>query len=151
VYAKTALVKLAVRSGNYSAAESVGCEILRDSPQYSLGHANLGDVYFIQGRYELAQIEYEQTMELMDSQTKGARLRQARMKYIEGDFASAALILEGLVEGYHTYYDDAMCDLALCYDQIGDEDKKDQLIDKMQIRRSFYHRTEKILQNFGEK
>ncbi|GEM_PF-5139687 len=147
-YAKTVLMKLATRSGSYTIAESVGQEILRESPEYSLAHANLGDVYFNQGRYELAQIEYEQTLQLMNADTKGARLRQARMKFIASDFHGAADILEKLIESHHTYYDDAMCDLVLCYDASGDEEAKDLVVDKMQFRRSFYHRTEKILQSF---
>ncbi|MEK7189574.1 MAG: hypothetical protein AAB606_01550 [Patescibacteria group bacterium] len=150
-YAKTILMKLATRSGNYATAENIGREILQQSSDYSLGHANLGDVYFIQGQYELAQIEYEQTMALMDSQTKGALLRQARMLFIASDFQGAARILDDLINSHHTYYDDAMCDLALCYDQIGDEKLKEEVVDKMKMRRTFYHRTEKLLQQFGNK
>lgn len=150
-YAKTVLMKLATRSGSYATAEDIGMQILKDSPEYSLARANLGDVYFNQGRYELAQIEYEQTFELMKADTKGARLRQARMKFINGDYHSAAEILEHLIEAEkHTYYDDAMCDLALSYDQLRDEAKKAELLEKMQLRRDFYYRTEKILRQFGE-
>ncbi|MEK7523627.1 MAG: hypothetical protein AAB588_01220, partial [Patescibacteria group bacterium] len=143
-------MKLACRSGNYSSAESLGLQILEDSPEYSLAHANLGDVYFNEGRYELAQVEYEQTQQLMNSETKGAKLRQARMKFIRSDFDGAAEILEKLIEGYHTYYDDAMCDLFLCYERLGDEEKKDDIVDKMQVRRSFYRRTENLLKSFEE-
>lgn len=148
-YAKTVLMKLAVRRGSYALAEKIGTDILRNCPEYSLGHANLGDVYFNQGRYELAQIEYEQTMQLMDSDTKGARLRKARMKFMEGDLFGAQSILENLVEMRHTYYDDAMCDLLLCYDKMGAAPAKAALIDKMIMRRSFYHRAEKLLKSFG--
>lgn len=144
-YAKTVLMKLAVRSGSYDFAESIGSQILVDTPEYSLAHANLGDVYFIQGRYELAQIEYDQTQQLMNSDTKGARLRKARMKFMDKDYKGAAIILEQLIESHHTYYDDAMCDLALCYDKLGDEEKKSEVMDKMAFRRSFYHRTENLL------
>lgn len=149
-YAKTVLMKVAVRNGSYAVAEEIGMQILKDCPEYSLGHANLGDVYFNQGRYELAQIEYEQTEQLMNADTKGARLRKARMKFIKSDFAAAAEILDDLIEGYHSYYDDAMCDLVLCYDQLGDDEKKSEILDKMAFRRSFYHRTESILKSFGE-
>jgi tetratricopeptide (TPR) repeat protein len=149
-YAKTILMKLATRNGSYAVAEEIGMQILSDCPEYSLGHANLGDVYFNQGRYELAEIEYDQTQQLMNADTKGARLRKARMKFIKSDFAGSAEILEELIGGYHTYYDDAMCDLVLCYDQLGDEEKKSEMLDKMAFRRSFYHRTEKILKSFGE-
>lgn len=148
-YAKTVLMKLAVRRGSYSLAESIGTEILKDCPEYSLGHANLGDVYFIQGSYEMAQIEYEHTMQLMNSDTKGAHLRQARIKFIDGRFAEAAEILEKLTEFYHTYYDDAMCDLLLCYDKLGNAAKKDEIMDKMEMRRSFYRRIENLLKKFG--
>lgn len=147
-YAKTVLIKLATRDGSYTVAESISHQILSDSPEYSLAHANLGDVYFNQNRYELAQIEYEQSLQLMNAETKGAQLRKARMKFIAGDYHAAADILEELIEHQHTYYDDAMCDLALCYDTLGDEEKKSAVVDKMQFRRSFYHRTEKILQSF---
>ena len=144
-YAKTVLMKHAVREGAYSLAESIGLEILKDSPEYSLGHANLGDVYFNQGRYELAEIEYEQTQALMDSTTKGALLRTARMKFIHEDYKAAIEILEDLVDAHHTYYDDAMCDLLLCYEKIGDTMRRDSLVEKMQLRRSFFKRTEKLL------
>ncbi len=149
-YAKTVLMKLATRDGRYETAEVLGMQILADCPEYSLGHANLGDVYFNQGRYELAETEYEQTLELMNSQTKGAHLRQARMKFIEEDYKAAAHILEKLIESEHTYYDDAMCDLFLCYERLGDEEKKDDIVDKMQVRRSFYRRTENLLKSFEE-
>lgn len=149
-YAKTVLMKLACRSGSYAIAEELGVQIIKDSPEYSLGHANLGDVYFNQERYELAGIEYEQTQQLMNSDTKGARLRQARMKFIVGDYEEAAKILEKLIEFHHTYYDDAMCDLALCYDKLGDEEKTKHVLDKMAFRKSFYHRTEKILRQLRE-
>jgi tetratricopeptide (TPR) repeat protein len=147
-YAKTVLMKLATRDGSYSIAEGIGMQILADCPEYSLAHANLGDVYFNQGRYEVAGVEYEQTEQLMDAETKGTRLRKARMQFIKEDFKSAANILEELVESAHIYYDDAMCDLLLCYDKLSEEEKKDDLMEKMQIRRSFYHRTEEILHNF---
>lgn len=146
-YAKTVLMKLATRNGDYGRAETLGLQILADSPEYSLGHANLGDVYFNQGRYEVAQVEYEHCKDMMDAATKGARLRKARMKFMDGSYAEAVEILEELILKYHTYYDDAMCDLALCYDALGDEEKKAEIIDKMQMRRSFYHRTEKLLQD----
>lgn len=149
-YAKTVLMKLACKSGNYILAEEWGVNIIKNSPEYSLGHANLGDVYFNQERYELAEIEYEQTQQLMNSDTKGAKLRQARMKFIADDYEEAAKILEKLIEFHHTYYDDAMCDLALCYDKIGDEEKTKQVLDKMAFRKSFYHRTEKILRQLRE-
>lgn len=149
-YAKTVLMKLACRSGTYAVAEELGLKIIKDSPEYSLGHANLGDVYFNQERYELAGIEYEQTQQLMNSDTKGARLRQARMKFIKGDYGEAAKVLEKLIEFHHTYYDDAMCDLALCYDKLGDEEKTKQVLDKMAFRKSFYHRIEKILKQLRE-
>lgn len=149
-YAKTVLMKVATRDGNYALAESIGTQILSDSREYALGHANLGDVYFVQNRYELAEIEYEQTMELMNSDTKGARLRKARMKFIKEDYEGAAEILEKLTKAYHTYYDDAVCDLLLCYEKLGDEEKKADLMDKAQMRRGFYHRTQQILQSFEE-
>ncbi|MBI4994834.1 hypothetical protein HZC21_04310 [Candidatus Peregrinibacteria bacterium] len=149
-YAKTVLMKLACRSGSYAIAEEIGMQVAKDSPEYSLGHANLGDVYFNQERYELARIEYEQTEQLMNSDTKGARLRQARMKFIDGNYAEAAKILDKLIEFHHTYYDDAMCDLALCYDKLNDEEKTKQVLDKMAFRKSFYHRTEKILRSLRE-
>lgn len=145
-YAKTVLMKIATRRGSYALAESIGREILEQSPEYSLGHANLGDVYFIQGRYELAEIEYEQTFDLMNADTKGSNLRQARMKFIRKDYTEAAKILEKLIESHHAYYDDAMCDLALCYDTMGDEEKKSAVLEKMELRKDFYHRTEKLLQ-----
>lgn len=144
-YAKTVLMKLACRSGSYAVAEELGNQVIADSPEYSLGHANLGDVYFNQERYELAGIEYDQIQQLMNSDTKGTRLRQARMKFIKGDYGESAKVLEQLIEFHHTYYDDAMCDLALCYDKLGDEEKTKQVLDKMAFRKSFYHRTEKIL------
>ena len=149
-YAKTVLMKLACRTCSYAIAEELGVQIIKDSPEYSLGHANLGDVYFNQERYELAGIEYEQTQQLMNSDTKGARLRKARMKFVEGDYREAAKVLEELIEFHHTYYDDAMCDLALCYDKLGDEEKTKQVLDKMAFRKSFYHRTEKILKQLRE-
>lgn len=145
-YAKTVLMKLAIRNGSYEVAESIGTDILRDCPEYSLGHANLGDVYFNQGRFELAEVEYEQTMQLMDSDTKGARLRKARMEFIKGDYAAAAEKLERLAESQHTYYDDAMCDLLLCYGKMNEPEKRARLIEKMQMRKYFYHRMEKLLQ-----
>lgn len=148
-YAKTILMKCAVREGGYELAESIGLQILADSPEYSLGHANLGDVYFNSGRYELAQLEYGQTAELMDSQTKGALLRSARMKFIEGGYAAAAKMLEELIEGFHTYFDDAMCDLALCYDALGDEENRERVILKMQMRKGIYVRTEKLLKELS--
>lgn len=148
-YAKTVLMKLATHSASYSMAESIGTQIINDCPEYSLAHANLGDVYFNQGRFELAQIEYEQTQHSMTADTKGTRLRNARMKFIEGDYAGAADILEKLILAHHTYYDDAMCDLLLCYDKVGDEEKCDEVIEKMQIRKSFYQRTERILLEFN--
>ncbi|MBI5412917.1 hypothetical protein HZA42_01040 [Candidatus Peregrinibacteria bacterium] len=149
-YAKTVLMKIATREGNYALAENIGTQILSDSPEYALGHANLGDVYFVQNRYELAEIEYEQTMELMNSDTKGARLRKARMKFIKEDYKGAAEILEELTKVYHTYYDDAVCDLLLCYEKLGNEQQKADLMDKAQMRRGFYHRTQQILQSFEE-
>jgi tetratricopeptide (TPR) repeat protein len=148
-YAKTVLMKLAVRRGSYSVAENIGKQILSDSPEYSLAHANLGDVYFIEGSYELAEIEYDQTNQLMNADTKGARLRQARMLFIKKDYAGSAKILEKLIESYHTYFDDAMCDLVLCYDTLEDAEKKEDIVEKMQARRYFYHRTEKILKSFN--
>lgn len=147
-YAKTVLMKLATRVGNYSRAENIGKEILEQAPEYSLAHANLGDVYFNEGRYGLAEIEYEQTMELMNADTKGARLRTARMKFIGEDFLEASEILEKLISSHHTYYDDAMCDLALCYEKLDNLSKKEEVMDKMEMRRSFYHRTEKLLRDF---
>lgn len=150
-YAKTILMKLAVRQGSYEIALSLGEEILKQCPAYSLGHANLGDVYFNQGRYQLAEIEYDQTMNLMDAQTKGARLRQARMQFMHGQYLAAAEILEKLIESQHTYYDDAMCDLALCFDRLQDEEKKAEILEKMEMRKTFYHRTEKLLQSLTEK
>lgn len=149
-YAKTVLMKLSCRNGSYAIAEELGTQVIKDSPEYSLGHANLGDVYFNQERYELAGIEYEQTQQLMNSDTKGARLRQARMKFVKGDYGEAVKLLEKLIEFHHTYYDDAMCDLALCYDKLGDEEKTKQVLDKMAFRKSFYHRTEKILKQLRE-
>ncbi len=149
-YAKTVLMKLACRDGHYDLAESIGIRIISDSPEYSLGHANLGDVYFSQERYALAQIEYEQTQQLINSDTKGARLRQARLRFIAGDYNAAVTILEQLIEHQHTYYDDAMCDLALCYDKLGDEENRKRVLDKMAFRKSFYHRTESILKSFQE-
>lgn len=149
-YAKTVLIKLAVRRGSYSFAESIAMQVLQECPEYSLAHANLGDVYFLQGRHELAKIEYKQTQQLMTADTKGARLRQARMKFIDEDYREAAKILEQLILAHHTYYDDAMCDLALCYDKLGDEQKRDEVAEKMEMRKSFYHRTEKILREFEE-
>lgn len=146
LYAKTVKMKLATRAGSYAYAESIGREILEESPEYSLGHANLGDVYFNQGRYELAELEYGQTMQLMDSNTKGARLRAARMKFIKEDYLGAAEILEQLISSHHTYYDDAMCDLALCYDKLGNKEKTSEVLEKMEMRKSFYKRTEKLLQ-----
>lgn len=148
-YAKTILIKLATRDGHYEIAESFGLEVLKDSPEYSLGHANLGDVYFVQGRYELAEIEYDQTKLLMNSETKGSRLRNARMKFMKEEYKDAAEILEKLIEAYHTYYDDAMCDLLLCYEKMGEEDKKQDLLEKMELRRDFYKRTENLLREFG--
>lgn len=148
-YAKTVLMKCASRKGNYETAEQLGRQTLHDSPEYSLGHANLGDVYFVEGRYELAEVEYEETEQLMNSATKGARLRQARMKFVKADYAGAAEILEHLIDEYHTYYDDAMCDLLMCYDILELEDKKEELLDKMQMRKSFYYRTEKLLEEFA--
>lgn len=150
-YAKTVLMKLAVRSGTYAVAEELGKQILSDSPEYSLAHANLGDVYFNQGRYELAQIEYEQTQQLMNADTKGAHLRKARMQFISENFPAAAAILEKLIETQHTYYDDAMCDLLLCYDRMNEEEKKETLMAKMEYRRTFFHRTEKLLREFTVK
>lgn len=150
-YAQTILMKVASRRGEYNEAEIIGQEILNSCPQYALGHANLGDLYFMQGRYELAKIEYEQTSELMDSQTKGALLRQARMRFMHGNYSDAAEILERLIGSYHTYYDDAMCDLALCYDALGDAEKKQEVTDKMTFRRTFYHRTEDLLRQFSGK
>lgn len=148
-YAKTVLMKLAVRNGRYSFAEQLGLEILKDCPEYSLGHANLGDVYFIQGLYQMARDEYEQTQQLMNADTKGAKLRQARMNFIDENYSSSADILEKLIESQHTYYDDAMCDLLLCYQQLEYEEKKKELLDKMAFRKSFYHRTEQLLKSFN--
>lgn len=147
-YAKTVQMKIATREGQYERAQSIGENIIAESPEYSLAHANLGDVYFNQGRYELAELEYDQSAQLMNSQTKGARLRQARMKYIDGDFAAAAQILDDLVDSYHNYYDDAMCDLLLCYDALQNEEKKSEIMDKMTFRKAFYKRTEQMLEEF---
>lgn len=151
IYAKTAQMKLAVRRGAYDVAAGFGEEALKQSPDYSLVHANLGDVYFIQGAFGMARAEYGQTMELMDSNTKGARLRQARIRFMDADYGGAAEILEGLTGVYHTYYDDAACDLLMCYEKFKDAEKKADLMGKMQIRRGFYHRTEKLLKELGDK
>ncbi len=148
-FAQTVLMKCASRSGNYAEAERRGMAILENSPEYSLGHANLGDVFFNQGRYELARIEYEQTDEHMDSVTKGALLRKARTRYIEGDYSGAAHILEQLINIYHTYYDDATCDLLLCYEAMREDEKKEALMDKMELRKDFYKRTESLLEKFN--
>lgn len=149
-YANTILMKCAVRRGEYEQAEYIGRSILRDVPDYTLGHANLGDIYFAQEQYDLAEIEYGQIGELMDATTKGARLRQARAAFIDGEFEHAAHLLEKLIEEVHAYYDDAMCDLVLCYDKLGKDDEKEKILDKMQFRKTFYKRTEDILKMFGE-
>lgn len=147
-YAQTVLMKTAARSGDYLRAEQIGQKMLQESPEYSLGHANLGDVYFNQGDYRKAKIHYEKTEQLMNSHTKGAMLRTARMKFIDGEYAQAARILETMVDGLHTYYDEAMCDLLLCYEKLNDPQKTKDLVAKMQFRKTFYHRTEQLLKSF---
>ena len=149
-YAKTVLMKLAVRDGDYVVAEQMGKDIITASPEYSLGHANLGDIYFDQGRYDLARIEYQHTEELMQTQTKGSLLRQARMKFIDEDYKAAVEILKGMVDSYHSYYDEACCDLVLCYEQLGDEQKKKEVTDKMKLRKVFFHRTQQVMQKIGD-
>lgn len=149
-YAKTALIKIAIRNGRYSLAEEIATGVLVAAPEYSLGHANLGDVYFVQGRYALAEVEYGQTQQLMSADTKGARLRKARMAFIDERYQEAVKILEDITISHHTYYDDAMCDLLLCYDKLKDEEKKAEIKDKMEMRKTFYHRTEQLLKTFYE-
>lgn len=147
-YAQTVMMKCLVRKGDYLGAEELGKDILRRAPEYALGHANLGDVYFVMGQYDLARLEYEQTEELMDSLTKGARLRKARMQFIDGNYVEAAGLLTELIEGYHTYYDDAMCDLLLCYDRLDNKEGVESVLDKMELRKSFYQRTQQLMQKF---
>lgn len=148
-FAQTVHMKCATREGDYAGAERVGLAIIDASPEYSLAHANLGDVFFNQGRYELARIEYDQTEQYMNSVTKGALLRKARVRYMDEDYVGAADILEKLIEIYNTYYDDAMCDLLLCYEALNESEKKEELMDKMELRKDFYHRTEALLAQFN--
>lgn len=144
-YARTVIMKCATRRGDYQFAEKVGLRILRESPGYSLGHANLGDVYFNEGDYDRAERAYDESRHLMDSLTKGAKLRKARMEFIHGNYHEAVRILRTLTQTAHSYYDDAMCDLWLCYERLGDTEKRDEILDAMELRRAFYHRTEKIM------
>jgi tetratricopeptide (TPR) repeat protein len=144
-YARTILMKLFVREGKFSEAEIMGIQILQESPEYSLGHANLGDVYFIQGKYDLAKIEYGKTESLILSKTKGALLRQGRMHMMNGVYDSAVIIYENMTTQVHTYYDDAMCDLLMCYEKLGEAEKKKGLIEKMNLRKTFNKRLDLIL------
>lgn len=149
-YARTILMKCAARRGDYLYAERIGLAILNETPSYSLGRANLGDVYFNEGDYVRAKIEYESSMHLMDSLTKGARLRKARLEIMHGNLDEAVTILLTLLESTHSYYDDAMCDLWLCYERQGETEKRDEILDRMELRRAFYHRTEKIMEELGK-
>lgn len=148
-YALTTLMKCATREGDYATAETYGLRILHDTPSYGLGHANLGDVYFNQGKYEMAHLEYNQCKFLMDSLTKGALLRKARLAYIEGNTVGAIDILRKLIESHHSYYDDAMCDLALCYDRLGEIENKNDILERMELRRAMYHRTESVMEQLA--
>lgn len=148
-YAKTIEMKLFMREGRYEEAEIIGREILKQSPDYSLGHTNLGDVYFLQGRYDEARHEYRETNQ-PNTETKGAKLRQARVLFVEGRLPDAARILEELIGSHHSYYDDAMCDLVLIYDKLGDEENKDRIIKKMDVRKGFYQRIQRTLEMLGE-
>lgn len=149
-YARTVLMKCAARRGDYLYAERIGLAILDETPGYSLGRANLGDVYFNEGDYVRARNEYESSKHLMDSFTKGARLRRARLEIMQGNLSEAVTILLTLLESTNSYYDDAMCDLWLCYERQGNTEKRDEILDKMELRRAFYHRTEKIMEELGK-
>ncbi|MGE3340454.1 MAG: tetratricopeptide repeat protein [Candidatus Altimarinota bacterium] len=144
-YACTILMKLALREGNYAEAERMGEAIVQESPEYSLGHANLGDLYFVQGKYDLAKREYSRTESLIDSKTKGALLRQARLKMMDGHYEDAARGLEDMIAQIHTYYDDAMCDLLVCYEHIDEPEKKQELLQKMSLRKVFSRRIDQML------
>jgi tetratricopeptide (TPR) repeat protein len=150
-YARTILMKLFVREGKFSDAEKIGVYILQESPEYSLGHANLGDVYFIQGRYDLAKIEYGKTESLIQSKTKGALLRQGRIHMMNGLYDLAVKIYEDMTTQVHTYYDDAMCDLLMCYEKLEEQEKRQGLIEKMNLRKSFNKRLDAILVSLQEK
>ncbi len=149
-YARTVLMKCAARRGDYAYAERLGLMILDETPSYSLGRANLGDVYFNEGDYVRAKIEYDSAKHLMDSLTKGSRLRKARVEIMNGNLSEAVTILLTLLESTHSYYDDAMCDLWLCYERQGETEKRDEILDRMELRRAFYHRTEKIMEQLGK-
>jgi len=70
------------------------------------------------------------------------------MQFIDGNYVEAAGLLTELIEGYHTYYDDAMCDLLLCYDRLDNKEGVESVLDKMELRKSFYQRTQQLMQKF---
>ncbi|MGE3279367.1 MAG: hypothetical protein AB7J40_06380, partial [Candidatus Altimarinota bacterium] len=93
----------------------------------------------------LAKREYSRTESLIDSKTKGALLRQARLKMMDGHYEDAARGLEDMIAQIHTYYDDAMCDLLVCYEHIDEPEKKQELLQKMSLRKVFSRRIDQML------
>jgi lipopolysaccharide biosynthesis regulator YciM len=93
----------------------------------------------------LAKIEYGKTESLILSKTKGALLRQGRMHIMNGTYDSAVIIYENMTTQVHTYYDDAMCDLLMCYEKLGETEKKKGLIEKMNLRKTFNKRLDLVL------
>lgn len=148
-FAMTVHLKVACRRGEYQTAEALGHRILEQSPEYTLGHTNLGDVYFLQGRYDLARQEYLDANEYMDTKTRGSQLRQARLAFIDKDFSKAKSILEPLTFAQGLYYDDALCDLLMVYDLLEEREKKQDLMDRMEIRKSYSYRIDEMLKRMA--
>lgn len=145
-FALTVSMKVASKYGDYNLAESIGKRILAQSPEYILAHANLGDVYFLQGRYDLAVNEYQAANELMQTETKGSKLRKARLLIMNRDYQAACGILENLLDSQGMFYDDALCDLMLTYSALGEEEKKQELIQRLEMRKIYSRRIERMLE-----
>jgi tetratricopeptide (TPR) repeat protein len=145
-YAQIIFVQLAARDERYVEAENMGKKILLECPEFALMHAVLGDIYFDQDKGKEALLHYRHTNDLMAAPTKGGHLRQARMHMILGEYREAVKILEPLVEVTHTYSDEAMTDLLVCYDVMNETEKAKSLWEKMEIRKAFYHRMGRVME-----
>ncbi|PIQ77884.1 hypothetical protein COV82_02445 [Candidatus Peregrinibacteria bacterium CG11_big_fil_rev_8_21_14_0_20_46_8] len=145
LFAITVQMKAKTRQGEYDDAEELGLRILQLAPEYPLAHANLGDVYFAQGKFDEARSEYKVTQQHTGADTKGSKLRRARMAYMLGNYDEARSGLEQLLNTSDLIYDDAIADLHLIYSMLGLDEERQKLQAKMETRRAYSHRIGTIL------
>ena len=94
------------------------------SPSFAFNYNNLGAMYYLDGRYDLAEKEFKKALEI-NSQEKLPHNNLGLIYARRGDFEGAIKEYEAELK-IHPYYTNALYNMGLAYWNIGKKDKAAQ-------------------------